>query len=71
LDREANVWQTLKHPNILPFFGVYNIGRPLPVLISPFYKFGHIGHYLQTNPTVARNSLVSATDVHLLITFTI
>ncbi|KAJ7865280.1 kinase-like domain-containing protein [Mycena olivaceomarginata] len=58
LDREANVWQTLKHPNILPFFGVYNIGRPLPVLISPFYKFGHIGHYLQTNPTVARNSLV-------------
>ncbi|KAF7345559.1 TKL/TKL-ccin protein kinase [Mycena venus] len=58
LNREVHVWHGLRHPNILPFLGVYDIGHDVPVLISPYYKFGHIGRYLQSHPWVDRNKLV-------------
>ncbi|KAJ7820202.1 kinase-like domain-containing protein [Mycena leptocephala] len=58
LNREVNVWGGLRHPNILPFLGAYDIGHDVPVLISPYYKFGHIGRYLQCYPCVDRNKLV-------------
>ncbi|KAJ6521091.1 kinase-like domain-containing protein [Mycena vulgaris] len=58
LKREVNVWRRLRHKNILPFIGVCDDVAPLPVLISPFYKFGHVGTYLKRHPTVDRNDLV-------------
>ncbi|KAJ7726952.1 kinase-like domain-containing protein, partial [Mycena metata] len=36
LNREARVWHRIKHRNILPFFGQFDIGRSFPVLISPY-----------------------------------
>ncbi|KAJ7034343.1 kinase-like domain-containing protein [Mycena alexandri] len=44
----AEIWSKLRHPNVLPFLGVCDDERVAlnPVLISPFYKFGHIGNYL-------------------------
>ncbi|KAJ6498752.1 kinase-like domain-containing protein [Mycena sanguinolenta] len=58
LNREVDVWRRLKHKNLLPFIGVCKDIAPLPALISPFYKFGHIGEYLKKHPTVDRNDLV-------------
>ncbi|KAJ7307743.1 hypothetical protein DFH08DRAFT_975357 [Mycena albidolilacea] len=45
LKREVDVWSRLKHKNILTFIGVCEDLAPLPVLISPYYKFGHVGKY--------------------------
>ncbi|KAJ7840701.1 kinase-like domain-containing protein [Mycena olivaceomarginata] len=49
LDRETCIWRRLNHRNIVPFFGAFDIDArcPLPVLISPYYEFGHIGMYLK------------------------
>ncbi|KAJ7500320.1 kinase-like domain-containing protein [Mycena galericulata] len=58
LRREIDVWKRLRHKNILPFIGVCSNIAPLPVLISPFYKFGHVGTFLKKHPTVDRNDLV-------------
>ncbi|KAJ7703448.1 kinase-like domain-containing protein [Mycena metata] len=58
--REANVWSNLKHENVLPFIGVCDDVRiaPCPVLISPFCGFGHVGRYLNKNPSADRDHLV-------------
>ncbi|KAJ7850119.1 kinase-like domain-containing protein, partial [Mycena leptocephala] len=58
LRREVDVWSRLKHKNILPFIGVCDDLAPSPVLISPFYKFGHVGTYLKKNPFGNREELV-------------
>ncbi|KAF7345560.1 Glycoside hydrolase family 76 protein [Mycena venus] len=58
LKREVGVWSKLKHPNILPFLGVYDIGAPLPIFLSPFYKFGHVGNYLKNHPSADRHQLM-------------
>ncbi|KAF8216901.1 kinase-like domain-containing protein [Mycena galopus ATCC 62051] len=57
LKREVDVWSRLKHKNVLPFIGVCEDLAPLPVLISPFYKFGHVGKYLRKHPKVDRAKL--------------
>ncbi|KAJ7264481.1 kinase-like domain-containing protein [Mycena haematopus] len=58
LKREVEIWSQLKHPNILPFLGVYDIGAPLPVFLSPFCQFGHMGNYLKTHPLANRRQLM-------------
>ncbi|KAJ7876714.1 kinase-like domain-containing protein [Mycena olivaceomarginata] len=58
LNREVDIWSRLKHRNILSFIGICEDLAPLPVLISPFYKFGHIGKYLTKHPGVNREKLV-------------
>ncbi|KAJ7322006.1 kinase-like domain-containing protein [Mycena albidolilacea] len=58
LKREADIWSRLKHKNILTFIGVCEDLAPLPVLISPFYKFGHVGKYISKHPKVNREALV-------------
>jgi hypothetical protein len=56
--REARVWKKLRHSNVLPLIGLFDIGGPIPILISPFCGFGHVGGYLQSHPDVNRNHLV-------------
>ncbi|KAJ7585972.1 kinase-like domain-containing protein [Mycena floridula] len=46
LKREASIWSQLNHPNLLPFIGICHDIAPWPVLVSPFYKHGHILKYL-------------------------
>ncbi|KAJ7500331.1 kinase-like domain-containing protein [Mycena galericulata] len=58
LNREAEVWGRLKHKNVLPFIGVCKDIAPWPVLISPFYKLGHVGTYLRKHPSANRGVLV-------------
>ncbi|KAJ7339050.1 kinase-like domain-containing protein, partial [Mycena albidolilacea] len=58
LNREVDIWSRLKHRNILSFIGICEDLAPLPVLISPFYKFGHVGKYLTKHPGVNREKLV-------------
>ncbi|KAK7018212.1 RGS domain-containing serine/threonine-protein kinase A, partial [Favolaschia claudopus] len=49
LRREAYVWSTLPgHRNILPFYGLFDIGEDLPTLISPFCSFGNVRLYLDS-----------------------
>ncbi|KAJ7193916.1 kinase-like domain-containing protein [Mycena pura] len=57
LHREVDVWSRLGHKNLLPFIGVCEDLAPLPLLISPFYKFGHIGTYLKKHPNPDRQKL--------------
>ncbi|KAJ7512057.1 kinase-like domain-containing protein [Mycena galericulata] len=54
LNREADVWARLKHPNLVPFYGIANDIAPWPVLVSPFYGHGHVGEYLGTHPEANR-----------------
>ncbi|KAJ7447125.1 kinase-like domain-containing protein [Mycena galericulata] len=56
--REMHVWSPLKHKNIVPLIGVCEGLTPLPVLISPFYEFGHVGTYLKNHPEINRQDLV-------------
>ncbi|KAJ7881595.1 kinase-like domain-containing protein [Mycena olivaceomarginata] len=65
LDREARVWHRIKHRNILPFFGQFDIGRSFPVLISPYYKFGHIGEYLRQHSGADKRKLLHDVAVGL------
>ncbi|KAJ6620014.1 kinase-like domain-containing protein [Mycena sp. CBHHK59/15] len=58
LKREIEVWSRLKHKNLLPFIGVCDDIAPWPVLVSPFYKFGHVGAYLKKNPNTNRQDIV-------------
>ncbi|KAJ7840715.1 hypothetical protein B0H14DRAFT_3695485 [Mycena olivaceomarginata] len=59
LDREACVWSRQDHRNIVPFLGAFDLpGFRLPVLISPYYKFGHIGKYLENNPRAMKIPLM-------------
>ncbi|KAK6978024.1 glycoside hydrolase family 76 protein [Favolaschia claudopus] len=58
LKREVDVWSKLKHRNILPFIGVCDDLAPTPVLISPFYKYGHVGTYLKKHPHINRIDIV-------------
>ncbi|KAJ7067444.1 kinase-like domain-containing protein [Mycena amicta] len=54
LKREVDVWARLKHKNLLPFIGVCDDLARWPVLVSPFYKFGHVGTYIKKHPSVDR-----------------
>ncbi|KAJ7932966.1 kinase-like domain-containing protein [Mycena leptocephala] len=66
LRREVEVWSRLKHKNILPLIGVCDDLAPSPVLISPFYKFGHVGTYLRKHPGIDRKELVSGVAAGLV-----
>ncbi|EIW78331.1 hypothetical protein CONPUDRAFT_60830 [Coniophora puteana RWD-64-598 SS2] len=59
LAREATVWGQLRHPNILPFYGVLQQGATLS-LASPYLKYGQVRHYLEIHPSTNRALLVRA-----------
>ncbi|KAJ7508901.1 kinase-like domain-containing protein [Mycena galericulata] len=54
----ARSWQKLSHPNILPFFGAYDIGASTPALITPFCHLGNVGNYIRSHPFSNRTRLV-------------
>ncbi|KAF9448603.1 kinase-like protein [Macrolepiota fuliginosa MF-IS2] len=58
--REAIVWKQLNHPNLLPFYGIYQLddrnGRVC--LVSPWMENGNISEYLKVNPDIARRPLI-------------
>ncbi|KAJ7157580.1 kinase-like domain-containing protein [Mycena crocata] len=58
MKREVDIWSQLKHKNVLSFIGLCDDIAPWPVLISPFYKLGHVGTYLGKNPSANRQDLV-------------
>ncbi|KAJ6492274.1 kinase-like domain-containing protein [Mycena sanguinolenta] len=58
LSRQAHIWSKLKHPNVLPFLGLYDVGQATPILVSPFCKFGHVGHYVRNHSKANRIQLV-------------
>ncbi|KAG7090227.1 hypothetical protein E1B28_011827 [Marasmius oreades] len=50
--REAIVWWQLKHPNILPFMGMYYLdkARERPCLVSAWMERGNLVRYLKESP---------------------
>ncbi|KAG7090203.1 hypothetical protein E1B28_011806 [Marasmius oreades] len=59
--REAIVWQQLRHPNLLPFLGMYYLGeaREQLCLVSPWMDRGNLIRFLKETPRhlVKRHSL--------------
>lgn len=56
--REAEIWQRLKHPNVLPLLGVYESPRQF-CFISPFMSNGSLSAYIRLHPEENRIRLVS------------
>lgn len=52
LCREVQVWETLKHPNVVPFFGIsFDFDRPdMPCMVSPWLSNGNIIEFLKKGP---------------------
>ncbi|KIO28526.1 hypothetical protein M407DRAFT_53151, partial [Tulasnella calospora MUT 4182] len=52
--RQMNIMRSLRHPNILPLFGVCRFEADLPpYLISPWMKYGDVRNYLKEFPGTA------------------
>ncbi|TDL15497.1 kinase-like protein [Rickenella mellea] len=58
---EAVIWRQLKHPNILPFYGVFKGDEHFDrlCLVSPWMDAGNVIDYLNTHPEGNRLSLLS------------
>ncbi|KAK1218097.1 Rho guanine nucleotide exchange factor [Marasmius sp. AFHP31] len=63
--REAIVWKQLKHPNILPFLGIYYLddARQDICLISPWMDRGNLVQYLKATPQRSVNHMLLVFDV--------
>ncbi|KAH6890138.1 kinase-like domain-containing protein, partial [Coprinopsis sp. MPI-PUGE-AT-0042] len=74
--REAIVWSRLRHPNVLPFYGIY-CWTPHPstpqrmALLSPWLEAGNIVGYLRHHADVDKESMVLdiAQGLHYLHSF--
>lgn len=58
LDREAKVWHTLEHPNVLEFLGIVRNMGSFFGLVSPYCAKGYVTGYLDDNPQSDRLDLV-------------
>ncbi|KAG6908793.1 hypothetical protein DXG01_003322 [Tephrocybe rancida] len=58
--REAVIWGQLRHPNILPFYGIHHLSDPngSMCLVSPWIANGDIYEFLKTRPHVHRTPLI-------------
>ncbi|KAF9503926.1 hypothetical protein BS47DRAFT_1309066, partial [Hydnum rufescens UP504] len=54
--REARVWKSLNHPNIVPLLGLVS-GKLGPGLVSPWYSHGNVLQYTRRVPNVRREAL--------------
>ncbi|KAF9512215.1 hypothetical protein BS47DRAFT_1394499 [Hydnum rufescens UP504] len=57
LKREARVWKSLNHANIVPLLGLVS-GKLGPGLVTPWYTHGSILQYIRRVPNVRREPLV-------------
>ncbi|KAF8841734.1 kinase-like protein [Paxillus ammoniavirescens] len=57
--REARLWTTLKHANIVPFLGITtDMGLNLaPSLVAPYYKHGSLNGYVTSNNLTHSNQM--------------
>jgi serine/threonine protein kinase len=63
---EAIIWRYLRHPNILPFFGINKTAFPGETcFVSPFIAHGNLTDFLKENPDQDRLPLVSSHDANL------
>ncbi|KAF8990025.1 hypothetical protein BDQ17DRAFT_1372489 [Cyathus striatus] len=58
--KEAILWRYLVHPNLLPFYGIYQLGDTggRICLVSPWMSNGNICQYLQRYPDTNRQHLI-------------
>ncbi|KAK1216068.1 hypothetical protein PQX77_021299 [Marasmius sp. AFHP31] len=62
--REAIVWRQLKHPNVLPFHGIYySESESQFCLVSPWMENGNLLQYLKATRTEKVNRLTLVHDV--------
>jgi hypothetical protein len=55
---EVIAWRCLRHPNIVPFFGISDV---FPVcLVSKWMPYGSMASFLVKNPAMSRMKHVSA-----------
>ncbi|KAF8608237.1 kinase-like protein [Ceratobasidium sp. AG-I] len=59
LIREVRLWNELKHPNILEFYGLYDAGGMSIFMISKWMSQGSAPDYLQRNPDANRREIVT------------
>ncbi|KAJ8077351.1 Rho guanine nucleotide exchange factor [Marasmius tenuissimus] len=57
---EAVLWKQLKHPNVLPFLGIFLDTSRRPCLVSPWMENGNLTRYIRTaNPSLFRRVLLA------------
>ena len=57
--KESMIWCQLKHPNILPLYGIdESVFRPRPAMVSPWMKNGNVLAYLKVNKEANRGKIV-------------
>ncbi|KAJ8095378.1 Rho guanine nucleotide exchange factor [Marasmius tenuissimus] len=63
--REAIVWQQLKHPNILPFIGMYYLDKDHKrlCLVSPWMEQGNLVTFLEKAPPALVDRMLLASDI--------
>ncbi|KAK1230419.1 Protein kinase of the Mitotic Exit Network [Marasmius sp. AFHP31] len=63
--REAIVWQQLRHPNLLPFVGMYYLGEGQGqlCLVSPWMEQGNLVTFLKNAPSERVDRMQLAYDV--------
>ncbi|EAU83453.2 TKL/TKL-ccin protein kinase [Coprinopsis cinerea okayama7 len=60
LYREAGLWCSLNHPNVLPFLGLSeeSICEGCPALVSPYCRNGTVFEYVQAYPHINRLPII-------------
>ncbi|KDQ26675.1 hypothetical protein PLEOSDRAFT_1042773, partial [Pleurotus ostreatus PC15] len=61
IKREADLWKSLKHPNIAEFLGVcYHKRFDAAGIVSPWYSNGTLSVFLKNNPDIDKLGMASA-----------
>jgi serine/threonine protein kinase len=56
--REVDFWSQLRHPNVLSFWGCYELDEYRLFMVSPWAANGNSLQYVQKNPGVDRRRIV-------------
>ncbi|KAF8137687.1 kinase-like domain-containing protein [Boletus edulis] len=57
LEREMEIWSTLRHDHIVPFYGASTLTSP-PYIVSRYMQNGNLVRYLVTTPAADRTKLI-------------
>ncbi|KAG6377304.1 kinase-like domain-containing protein [Boletus reticuloceps] len=57
LEREMEIWSTLRHDHIVPFYGASTLTSP-PYIVSRYMQNGNLVRYLDTTPDADRTKLI-------------